>query len=501
MISSVTEGTSTPPGARVVRGAAAMPGIVDALGYLGLEGSGKVPNADASLSDLVAPGDAADRRVAKAGVTTVALAPRGTSSSGSPVMAYKPAAVEFARQIVADPAAIRVQWSDSNDRKNSGKDVRGLLEKAKEYRDKWAEYDAAIAKWTPPAEAPAEEAKGDEKKSDEDASPEEKSEGDDKKADDKKDDDKKKKKKKKGEEEVEPDPVTGVWTAEVARPPLAETSRLRMQLRMTVADAGGPITGNLRCAALTDGLIDVEGYYDAEAKSVSLKGLGSQGWITLTGTYAEGKLTGAIAIGAESLAVEIERGSRDFVVAKRSELRKTKEAEEPKGKPKAPRSDARLEPLRRALDGATSVIVNVDRTDEILDCVATFQSYGIQPVLYDASGIARVASKVAGRIKGVLGYGSATTLQEAGIPFAFDSEAEEGAADLPMLAMYAVANGMSPSAAVRALTADAADMLSIGDKVGRLARGRSGDVVLLDGPPLAPGTRVLRVWVNGIEVE
>jgi hypothetical protein len=274
-----------------------------------------------------------------------------------------------------------------------------------------------------------------------------------------------------------------------------------MQLRMTVADGGGPITGNLRCAALSDGLIDVEGYYDAEAKSVSLKGLGSQGWITLTGTYAEGKLTGAIAIGAESLTVEIERGSRDFVVAKRSELRKTKEVEEPKGKPKAPRSDARLEPLRRAMDGATSVIVNVDRTDEILDCVATFQSYGIQPVLYDASGIARIASKVAGRIKGVLGYGSASTLQEAGIPFAFDSQAEEGAADLLMLAMYAVANGMSPSAAVRALTADAADMLSIGDKVGRLARGRSGDVVLLDGPPLAPGTRVLRVWVNGIEVE
>jgi len=490
-ITSVSEGHSTPPGARIVRGAAAMPGIVDALGHLGLEGSGKVPGADTSLADLVAPGDTADRRVAKAGVTTVALAPRGTSSGGSPVMAYKPAAVEFSRQVIADPAAIRLQWSDSDDRRKSGEDVRGLLEKAKEYREKWAEYQRDIAKWTPPA---AEES-SDEDKSDEASEDEETSDDDEDKDDDKK------KKKKKGDEEVEPDPVTGVWTAQVARPPLADTSRLRMQLHLTVEDGGGPITGNLRCDALSDSLVDVEGYYDAEAKSVSIKGLGTQGWITLTAEYAEAKLTGTISIGAESIEVEIERSSRDFVVAKRTERRREKEADEPKGKPKEPRFDARLEPLRSAMDGKTAVIVNVDRDDEIVDCVATLQKYGIRPVLYGASGIPRVAGKVAGRIKGVLGNGSASMLQEAGIPFAFHSQAEEGAADLPMIAMYAVANGMSPSAALRALTVDAAEMLSIGDKVGLLAPGRSGDVVLLDGPPLSPGTSVLRVWVNGIEVE
>jgi imidazolonepropionase-like amidohydrolase len=495
-ITSVSEGHATPAGARIVRGAAAMPGIVDALGHLGLEGSSKVPGADTELKSLVAPGDATDRRVAKAGVTTVALAPRGTNGGGTPVMAYKPAAREFDRQIVADPAAIRLQWTDGNDRRNSGKDVRDLLEKAKEYRKEWAEYEEAIASWTPPAPEQKEEAEEEAKSSDEGEKTKDVGDKDDE--DDKKS---KKKKKKKDEEEVEPDPITGVWTAAVARPPLADAARLRMQVQMTVEDGGGPITGNLRCAALTEGLVDVEGYYDAEARSVSLKGLGSQGWITLAAEYAEGKLTGAFTLGPETIDVEIERESREFVVASRSERRRVEKPDEPKGKPKEPKLDAKLEPLRRAMDGKTAVIVNVDRDDEILGCVDAFARYGIEPVLYGAGGIERVATRVAGRIQGVIGAGAAVSLQEAGIPFAFHSQAEEGAADLPLLAMYAVANGMSPSAALRALTADAADMLSIGEHVGRIAAGRAGDVVLLDGPPLAPGTSVLRVWVNGIEVE
>jgi imidazolonepropionase-like amidohydrolase len=45
-ILSVTEGASTPPGARIVHGAAAMPGIIDALGFLGLEGSTRAPGLD-----------------------------------------------------------------------------------------------------------------------------------------------------------------------------------------------------------------------------------------------------------------------------------------------------------------------------------------------------------------------------------------------------------------------------------------------------------------------
>jgi imidazolonepropionase-like amidohydrolase len=60
---------------------------------------------------------------------------------------------------------------------------------------------------------------------------------------------------------------------------------------------------------------------------------------------------------------------------------------------------------------------------------------------------------------------------------------------------------MSPDGALRALTADAADMLELDGRVGRLAAGLDADLLLLDGPPLDPATSVLRAWVNGREVE
>jgi imidazolonepropionase-like amidohydrolase len=88
----------------------------------------------------------------------------------------------------------------------------------------------------------------------------------------------------------------------------------------------------------------------------------------------------------------------------------------------------------------------------------------------------------------------------AGIPIAFHSDAEEGAVDLPTIAAYAVSQGMGPEAALRALTADAARMYAIDERVGRLAPGLDGDVALLDGSPLDVSSRVVRVWVGGEEV-
>jgi len=91
-------------------------------------------------------------------------------------------------------------------------------------------------------------------------------------------------------------------------------------------------------------------------------------------------------------------------------------------------------------------------------------------------------------------------LTSAGVPVAFHSLAEEGAADLPLMAAYAVSQGMSTTAALRALTADAARILAIDDKVGLLQVGLDADVLLLDGAPLDPSTSVLRTWVSGREV-
>jgi len=506
-----------PAGATIVHGKAAMPGMIDALGFLGLEGSKRVPATKFDISRILEPGERVGRRVAQSGVTTVVLSPRGANRTGAPILAYKPASGDFDRMIGRNPTALRFQWTEGN-RLDSGKAVTEVLQKATEYAKKWDEYEKKLAAWTPPKESA--EAKPDEKKDGEakegaddkgekkEGAGETKSEGaKDEKAAEKNGD--KKKPAKKGEKEAAK-PITGAWEAQVVVPPFEKA-----RLRLYVLDEDGKISGSLRCSSLSDELIQVSG--ERKEKKVSLSGDSGRGKVTLEAEEKDGKLAGKLAQGATSVDIELAQTSTEYEIAKRTERRKPKEAEkkEIKGQPRAPGIDAELEPLRRAMKNESAVVVGVDRDDEILDCVAAFESAGIKPILLGAKDAWKVAEKIRGRVAGVLLGQQITWIEPkngaqrrnryaeiaaAGIPIAFHSDAEDGASDLPGMAAYAVSQGMSAEAALRALTSDAAHMFAIDNRVGNLAPGLDADVALLDGSPLDVTTRVVRVWVAGEEV-
>jgi len=544
-IREVGQNVSHPLGATVVRGQSCMPGMIDAFGHLGLEGSRKVPGTDYSLTAIVEPGDEVDRRVALEGITTVVLTPRGASDSGAPVMAYKPAATELERQVVGDPVALRLRWEDPN-RLKSGQNVRALLTKAKEYRAKWIEYEQALSRWTPPAEEPsaeekkegeqessegkegekADEKKGEDKK--EEKAEEKKDEkvekaatdkdSEEKKAEgDKKEDSKSKKKKKDKPEELEPDPITGLWQSEGA-PSDSSPTPLKLRAKLAKPGESAAVEGNLRCDAASSTLVEIEGWFDREKRTLQVSGLGSQGWIELTTELKEARLEGKLKVGGKELEVKLVRASKEYAVAKRPERKPKKEepAKEPKGKPREPKRDDKLEPLRRAMDGKAALVIEVERAIDIVPCVEACAEVGIRPILHGAAEAHLVLEEIVGKVAGILlspavvvgskkeGTNYRTPyadLQRAGIRVAFLSEAEEGAIDLPLRAAFAIANGMSAAGALRALTADAAAMMAIDERVGMLAAGLDADVLLLDGPPLEPGTSVLRAWVNGEEVE
>ncbi len=513
-IAEVGHRVGHPIGAQVVQAPAAMPGMIDALCYLGLDGSQRVPQTDFKLARILDGVDDVDRRVAKSGVTTVCLAPRGVSESGTPVMAYKPASEDSESKVVADPCALRLQWTNAN-RLQSGSRVKELLEKAREYDKKWRDYEEALKKWVPPAatepesEAKADEAANDgEKKDDKAKEGEKKDEASGDKKDEKKDDKKKKDKK----DEDEPDPVTGIWNAKVTVPPYAEEGALRLRFELK----GETITGSLRCDQVSDALVQLAGVW--KEKKLHLTGIATRGMLVIDGEAKGGKFEATLKLGATDVKLTAERETKDLVNATRPELRRTKseEAKEPKGKPRSPGIDDKLEPFRRAMKGQAAIVVSVDREDEILACVAAFEAAGIAPVLYGAGDVLRVISQVRGRVAGVLlsqivldveeGKGlndlrnRYAELAAAGIPIAFHSLAEEGASELPLIAAYAIANGLSPDVALRALTSDVAKMFGIQARVGRLATGLDGDVLVLDGPPLEPSTSVLRAFVSGEEV-
>lgn len=520
-IAEVGRLVARPEGSTVVRGQAAMPGMIDARGHLGLEGSSKVPAARFELKRLVEPGDYADRRVAAAGVTSVILTPRGVGSGGTPSLAYKPAGVDLESMVIADPVALNVQWSPERNpnRHKAGESVRELLRKGAEYKKRWDDYEVALKSWTPPPPAPpaAEPAKK------EGSGEEPKAEGEGET----------KKEKEEEPKDAPPKPFTGTWETEVVDPASGEKTRLRLRL----LHEGEKLEGNLRCNLASDSLVELSGALSEGA--ISISGLGSRGRVLIEGKVIEvekkkdakkkkdekaaeeapqvRRLAAKLSWPGGELEFEAPQTGEDYPVARRPERRKEKSesAPEPKGKPKSPGINPDLEPVRAALEGRIALVVEVYRADEILDCVRAHEEVGIRPILFGADEAWKVAGELRGRVAGVLldhrvTYSDAemgtrsrnryAELQSAGIPVAFQSSAEEGAAELPMIAAYAVANGMSPVGAIRALTSDAAEMFRIGHRVGRVQAGLDADVLLLDGSPLRVGTGVQRAWVAGREV-
>ncbi len=487
-ITEVGQRVSRPAGAKVVQGFAVMPGAIDVLGHLGMEGSNPRYSKSFEMARTVEPGDAVDRLVALSGTTTVNM----TSPSRplqTTTMVYKPAEAHIDHMIVRDRGTLLLNWPSGS--------TAQLLHKEKEYTENWQKYYKELAAWK--ANPPKDEASD---KSDD----EEEEEAED-------EDDEKKKKKKKSKKKPEAIPATGSYEALVT---LGGQEGQKLRLRLLESDEGA-LEGTLRMADYPH-LVLVTGQRDGY--SIRLDGVTSQGGVALAleQEFEENDeekpfLKGRRLFKGVEDSFELPRTSPDYPVAKRPEPTEEddEDKDEPKGKPKPPSHDVLLDMLANARKGKASVFVTVSREDHIRSCADIFARSKIKPVLLFANDAHEVADHIRGKVAGVILSGSPVVsthrglvinnrfaqLQNAGIPVAFASQAEEGAAGLVDVATMAAAEDWTPAGALRALTADAAAMLSLSDQLGTLQPGRAGDVLLLDGPPLMPSTSILHVWVNG----
>ncbi|MCA9002461.1 MAG: amidohydrolase family protein, partial [Planctomycetes bacterium] len=153
------ERVSRPSGARVVSGFAAMPGAIDALGYLGMEGQNPRYSSNFSMSRMVEPGDRVDREVALAGTTTVNMTSMAQPEQTT-TMAYKPAGWDVERMVVRERGSLLLRWPSGS--------TMGLLQKEKEYSEKWKEYEQKLKEWKAnPKKPKAKKSEEEEKKDDE----------------------------------------------------------------------------------------------------------------------------------------------------------------------------------------------------------------------------------------------------------------------------------------------------------------------------------------------
>ena len=66
-----------------------------------------------------------------------------------------------------------------------------------------------------------------------------------------------------------------------------------------------------------------------------------------------------------------------------------------------------------------------------------------------------------------------------------------------MQAGYAMRGGLSFEAALAAVTIQPARMIGVEDRVGSLEVGKDADLVLWNGPPFEPSSRVVGVLLEG----
>jgi imidazolonepropionase-like amidohydrolase len=177
---------------------------------------------------------------------------------------------------------------------------------------------------------------------------------------------------------------------------------------------------------------------------------------------------------------------------------------------KEPKKDEALEPYRNLFRKEIPAIVSARELPAIENALRAFRlDHGLDLVLAGADDAAFAGDAAFARGAGLaLGpeflrdrrgarVNAAEALASQGVTVAFASGGATATAQLPLLAAYAVRNGLEPFDALKALTVNPSRLLKLEGRIGSVERGRDADLVLFTGDPFAPSSRVKIVIVDG----
>ncbi|NHC45691.1 amidohydrolase [Motilibacter aurantiacus] len=176
--------------------------------------------------------------------------------------------------------------------------------------------------------------------------------------------------------------------------------------------------------------------------------------------------------------------------------------------------DLELDALCRLLDGDLVWDVHLHRHDDIATAVRIAEEFGLRLVVHHGTESHKLADMLAERdIPVAVGpiitsrakpelsghtVKTAAILAEAGVRVAIVTDHPECPVNFLVLqALLAVREGLDPETALQALTVNPARMMQLEDRVGALAPGLDGDVVVWSGDPLGGDTRVEQVLIGG----
>ncbi len=184
-----------------------------------------------------------------------------------------------------------------------------------------------------------------------------------------------------------------------------------------------------------------------------------------------------------------------------------------KDKAKPPKRDELI--INEILMGKKPLLAHVERATDILALLILKQKYSLNLVLIGAQDAVLVKDEIAKANVPVLvntlnnlpnsfdslhsSLTNVSTLHQAGVKIIISNSGEShNINQLRFDAGIAVANGLSKTQAVAAVTANVADVFNLNS--GRIAVGKDANLVLWSSDPFEISTKVDSMWINGQEV-
>ncbi|MGB8951661.1 MAG: amidohydrolase family protein [Candidatus Aminicenantales bacterium] len=181
--------------------------------------------------------------------------------------------------------------------------------------------------------------------------------------------------------------------------------------------------------------------------------------------------------------------------------------------PNPPAIDPKKMALRPVLEGKIPLILSADRYDDILTALRMADEFNLKLILNHGAEAGRMADVLASKkvpvIIGPLAHAplkletmnsikeNAAWLSRAGVKIAFQTGSIQNASGLLAEARLAVANGLPPEEAMKALTIYPAQIFGVDAIYGSLEVGKSASLVIFDGDPLAMRSQVKMVFIDG----
>ncbi|MCO5296185.1 MAG: amidohydrolase family protein [Fimbriimonadaceae bacterium] len=182
--------------------------------------------------------------------------------------------------------------------------------------------------------------------------------------------------------------------------------------------------------------------------------------------------------------------------------------------------DLQLDAMIPYVRGERPVVMRVRSAAQIRAAVAFAKQHGLKPILLGAqdawketkllsSSNVPVLIEPAGKSSGFANaptadwepydtpYALPALLKRGGVKFAFMSEDNADAMNLPFRVAQSCAYGLSVEDAVRALTLSTAEILGVDKQIGSLQTGKLANLIVTDGDPFELTTTVHHVFVKG----